>query len=168
MKAYLKTGKNARQQEKYSAGFQVPLSFLRDSTRIREKRTRKPEHRHTRMSKKALHLVGVIVAEPQKSLLRRAGAKAPLPGHSAHNGRFGSRGCSHCRAICFSTNSTAWALSDSTGHLLWTLVYVKDHEAFALQSSPGQIAGVTPLPNRGERPLASRAGECQDCSIRPV
>ena len=78
----------------------------------------------------------MIVAEPQKSLLRRAGAKAPLPGHSAHNGRFGSRGCSRCRAICFSTNSTAWALSDSTGHLLWTLVYVKDHEAFALQSSP--------------------------------
>ena len=60
MKEYLKTGKNARQQEKYSAGFQVPLSFLRDSTRIREKRARKPEHRHARMSKKAPDPVGVV------------------------------------------------------------------------------------------------------------
>src|SRR6266699_2979635 len=31
MRAYPKAGKNASQQGKYSAGFQVPLSFLRDS-----------------------------------------------------------------------------------------------------------------------------------------
>jgi hypothetical protein len=49
-----------KQEEKYSAGFQVSLSFLRDSIRIHEKRASKLEHRHARMSKKALDPVGVV------------------------------------------------------------------------------------------------------------
>ena len=38
MRAYLKAGKNASQQEQYSAYSQLLLSFLRDSTRTCEKR----------------------------------------------------------------------------------------------------------------------------------
>ncbi len=70
-----------------------------------------------RMGKKAPDPVGGvwIVAGPQKSLLRRAGAKSPSwLGHSAQNGGLGSRGCSRCLV---QVQGTACAMSGKSDRL---------------------------------------------------